>query len=323
MILHTPVLLNEVCSFLRPESKLIVDCTLGHGGHAMTLLSLAKDAKLIGFDVDEIMLKKAEFRIQNSEKEIKSSGATHHPSFTKEDKKENNNVEEDGGRSRKIEERVEYVHESYANIVSVLEGRKMDFILNDLGVNLEHFKAVERGFSIRGTANLDMRFDTSTGASAADILKTYSTDQLKDMFEHYADFSSAKAFQLAQHIVASRKQKAIITTQDFKILLNECGLGDKACTVIFQSLRIETNKEMDNLKKFLSVFPETLNSTGRCLIITYHSTEDRFVKQAFNALVATGNYKLVTKKAVQPNYKEVAVNRAARSAKLRILEKIN
>jgi 16S rRNA (cytosine1402-N4)-methyltransferase len=105
--------------------------------------------------------------------------------------------------------------------------------------------------------------------------------------------------------------------------LNDCWLGDKACTVIFQSLRIETNKELDNLKAFLLAFPETLNLSWRCLIITYHSIEDRFVKQAFNELVASWAYKLVTKKAVKPNYKEVANNRAARSAKLRILQKIN
>ena len=289
MILHTPVLLKEVCSFLNPESKLIVDCTLGHGWHAMVLLSLAKDAKLIGFDIDELMLKKAEFRIQNSEWEISK--------------------------------RIEYVHGNYSDIQNVLDGRKTDFILNDLGVNLEHFKAVERGFSIRWTAPLDMRFDTSQGRTAADILANYTTDQLTHIFELYADFSSPKALELAQHIVTTRKQNSIVTTQDFKALLNDCWLWDKACTVIFQSLRIETNKELDNLKMFLSVFPETLNSSWRCCIITYHSIEDRLVKQAFIALVATWKYRLVTKKPVMPNYKEVVVNRAARSAKMRILEK--
>lgn len=289
MILHTPVLLNEVCSYLDMESKLIVDCTLGHGGHAMVLLSLAKKATLIGFDVDELMMKKAEFRVQNSE--------------------------------WNLSERIEYIHGNYAEIKNVLKGKKADFILNDLWVNLEHFKAVERGFSIRGQANLDMRFDTSQGPTAADIVNKYTTDQLKHIFEVYADFSSPKALELAQHIVTTRKQKPIVTTQDFKILLNDCWLWDKACTVIFQSLRIETNKELDNLNMFLSAFPETLSSAWRCLIITYHSIEDRLVKQAFNQLVATWNYRLVTKKPVMPNYKEVAVNRAARSAKLRILER--
>jgi len=291
MLIHTPVLLNEVCFYLDPESKLIVDCTLGHGGHAMALLSIAKNAELIGFDVDELMLKKAEFRIQNSEWNISS--------------------------------RIQYVHGNYADIKNVLKGKKADFVLNDLGVNLEHFKAVERGFSIRGQANLDMRFDTSQWPTAADILAKYTTDQLKNIFEIYADFSAPKALELAQHIVTTRKQKPIVTTQDFKIVLNDCGLGDPACTVIFQSLRIETNKELDNLKRFLSEFPETLNSGWRCLVITYHSIEDRLVKQAFHYLVATWKYTLVVKKTIKPNYKEVAVNRAARSAKLRILEKIN
>ena len=290
MILHTPVLLHEVCSFLYPEDKLIVDCTLGHGWHTMKLLSIATSAKLIGFDVDELMMKKAKLRIQNSE--------------------------------WNFSQRMEYVHGNYADIKNVLQGRKADFILNDLGVNLEHFKAVERGFSIRGVAPLDMRFDTSKGPTAADIVATYSTDQLTHIFEQYADFSSPKALELAQHIVTTRKQKPIITTQDFKIVLNECWLGDKACTVIFQALRIETNHELDNLQRFLSAFPETMNLAWRCLIITYHSIEDRFVKQTFNELVATWNYRLVTKKPIMPNYKEVAVNRAARSAKLRILERL-
>ena len=290
MILHTPVLLKEVCSFLNIESKLIVDCTLGHGWHTMELLSLAKNANLIGFDVDELMLKKAEFIIQNAEWNISS--------------------------------RMEYVHGNYSDIKNVVWERKVDFILNDLGVNLEHFKAVERGFSIRGNASLDMRFDTSQWSTAADILANYTTDQLTHVFELYADFSSLKALELAQHIVTTRKQKPIVTTQDFKALLNDCWLWDKACTVIFQSLRIETNKELDNLKMFLSVFPETLNSSWRCCIITYHSIEDRLVKQAFIALVATWKYRLVTKKPVMPNYKEVAVNRAARSAKMRIIERI-
>jgi len=94
--------------------------------------------------------------------------------------------------------------------------------LNDLGVNLEHFKAVERGFSIRGIAPLDMRFDTSQGPTAAEIVATYTTDQLKTIFEQYADFSSPKALELAQHIIVTRKQKSIVTTQDFKAVLNEC-----------------------------------------------------------------------------------------------------
>ena len=293
MILHTPVLLKEVCSFLDPESKLIVDCTLGHGGHTMAMLWLAPKAKLIGFDVDELMMNKAKIHIKTRELE---SGIT-------------------------MIDRIEFIRWNYADIVAVLNGRKADFILNDLGVNLEHFKAVERGFSIRGVAPLDMRFDTSKWPTAADILKTYTTDQLVHIFEQYADFSSPKALELAQHIVITRKNQPIITTQNFKAILNVCGLGDKACTVIFQALRIETNKELDNLKIFLSQFPETLNSSWRCIIITYHSIEDRLVKQAFNALVATWDYRLVTKKPVMPNYKEVAINRAARSAKMRIIER--
>lgn len=193
----------------------------------MELLSIAKDAKLIGFDVDEKMMDKAKIQI--------------------------------GTRDEELEARIEFVHGNYADVVSVLAGRKADYVLNDLGVNLEHFKDIERGFSIRGEAALDMRFDTSKGMTAADLIRTYSIDQLKNIFEIYADFSSPKALELAKHIVTTRKQKQIITTQDLKLVLNDCGLGDKACTVIFQAIRIEVNGELDNLKRFLSEFPETLN----------------------------------------------------------------
>lgn len=159
-----------------------------------------------------------------------------------------------------VDNRIEFVHGNYADIAVVLDGRKAEYILNDLGVNLEHFKDVERGFSIRGEAALDMRFDTSKGMTAAELIRTYSIDQLKNIFEIYADFSSPKALELAQHIVTTRKEKPIISTQDLKLVLNACGLGDKACTVIFQAIRIEVNGELDNLKRFLSEFPQTLNS---------------------------------------------------------------
>lgn len=296
MIVHTPVMLKEVCEYMPLETKLIVDCTLWHGGHAMALLSIAKNAKLIGFDVDEKMMDKA--RLQLATK-----------------------IDENGQKLLDVASRIDFFHGNYADIGVVLAWRKADYILNDLWVNLEHFKDVERGFSIRWEAALDMRFDTSTWPSAADILASYTIDQLTHIFQEYADFSSAKAIELAKHIVTTRKEKPIVTTQDLKLILNSCGLGDKACTVIFQSLRIETNHELDNLKKFLSAFPETLNLAWRCCMITYHSIEDRLVKQAFNELVATWDYKLVTKKAIMPNYKEVAANRAARSAKIRVIEK--
>lgn len=215
-------MLQEVCDYLSQESKLIVDCTLGHGGHAAKLLALAKDAKLIGFDIDELMMNKAK-------------------TFLKE-----------------YDDRMEYVRGNYADIKNVLKDRKADYILNDLGVNLEHFKDIERGFSIRGDVPLDMRFDRSQKKSAATVVNSYSLDQLKQVFEIYADFSSPKALELAQHIVSTRKQKPIETTQELKKILNDCGLGDPASIVIFQALRIETNGEMDNLQKFLADFPECL-----------------------------------------------------------------
>lgn len=103
-----------------------------------------------------------------------------------------------------------------------------------------------------------MRFDTSTGKTAADVLNTYSLEELVRVFEQYADFSSGKAQEIARHILSIRKNTPFETTQDLKLALNACGLGDKACTVIFQSIRIEVNGELDNLKRFLADFPKTL-----------------------------------------------------------------
>lgn len=157
-------------------------------------MTLAQNAHLIAFDIDELMMNKAKLLIEIRDNE----------------------------QGTNIGTRIEYVRGNYADIVFVLHDRKADFILNDLGVNLEHFKAVERGFSIRGIAPLDMRFDTTQAKSAATLLATYSSDQLRHLFEHYADFSSAKALELAQHIVTTRKQKPIITTQDLKLILNTC-----------------------------------------------------------------------------------------------------
>lgn len=281
-------MLSEVCSFLDPQYTHLVDCTLGHGGHTMALLSIAQQAHMIAFDVDEHMMDTAKIRTQEAG----------------------------------VADRISFVHRNYADLLSVLWDQKVDFILNDLGVNLEHFKAVERGFSIRGNAFLDMRFDTSTGKTAADVLNTYSLEQLVRVFEQYADFSSPKAQEIARHLVSLRKKTPFATTQDFKLALHDCGLWDKASTVIFQSIRIEVNGELDNLKRFLIDFPKTLTLSWRCLVITYHSDEDRLVKQSFAELVKTWKYRLLTKKPIIPTYKEVAVNRAARSAKMRIVERI-
>lgn len=192
------------------------------------------DAKIIGIDVDEKMIEKAKLRFKPTGS---SSLAT----------------------SLNREDQVTCLRMSYADVDKVLSKTKADFILLDLGVNLEHFLATERGFSLKGNAPLDMRYDQRRTMTAADVVNTYSQSDLKDLFVNYADFTEKKAEELAQTIIHERKKNRISTTFDLKKILGLCGLGNSAVAVIFQAIRIEVNGELDNLEKFLSTFATCLN----------------------------------------------------------------
>ncbi len=284
MIIHSPVLLEEVCSFVPSGVKLIVDGTLGHGWHSLAFLQRFPGVHLIWLDVDEGILHKAKERLKEYEKQT------------------------------------ELIHSSYSNLDNVLHGRKADYILLDLGVNLEHFLDTQRGFSFKGNATLDMRFDQTLDTSALKIIQTYKESDLSNLFIRYADFTQKKAQELAEAIVRSRKKEVLDTTFALKHVLSSCGLGQSAMAVIFQAIRIEVNQEIRNLETFLEKIPSFLAPGGRCAIMSYHSIEDRCVKQAFQSLVESWKFKLLTKKVIQPHYTEVAKNKAARSAKMRVIE---
>ncbi len=293
MILHEPVLKNEVISFLQKDASVIIDGTLGHGGHINAMIEHIENNNLIaiGLDVDKIMIKKAKTKIEEQK--------------------------DDSSKQARI------IHESYANINKVLKQEDLpgaDFILLDIGVNLEHFKDTSRWFSIKGDANLDMRFNTEASQNAHQLINKYSEDQLSSVFEDYAEFSTSKSHEIAQTILKQRKHTPIATTQQLKIILKECWLGEKACAVIFQAIRIEVNQELENLKTCLNKLSQILKPWGRCLVLSYHSLEDRIVKQKFKALSQEW-FTLLTKKVVKPHYTEVQKNKAARSAKLRCIQK--
>ena len=285
MIIHSPVMLTEVLSFVPEHAKLIVDGTLGHWWHTMVMAEKFPDARIIGLDIDEKMLAKAECRVKS------------------------------------VEWRVECVQKSYADIKNILQWKKADYMLLDLWVNLEHFLATERGFSLKGNAPLDMRFDQTKTKTAEEVVNTYNSSDLKNLFVRYGDFTEKKAEELADTICRERKKTRISTTFDLKKVLGLCGLGNSAVAVIFQAIRIEVNGELDNLERFLSTFAECLNTGWRCAIMSYHSIEDRLVKQSFLQLVNTWWFALLTKKVIVPHYKEVEKNKAARSAKLRVIER--
>lgn len=287
MINHFPVMLNEVLESIPMNCKIVVDWTLGHWWHSRAILEkFPSIKKLFGFDLDP------------------------------------NILEETKNRLKDLEDKIEFIWSSYVDIPKFLWGQKADFVLLDLWVNMEHFKDWERGFSLNYNSKLDMRFDNKNGKTAYDIINDYSEQELIRIFVDYAEFSIPKAQEIARIMVRERKNKKIETTFELKNLLNQVGLGQKASTVIFQAIRIETNKEIDSLKLMLDQLPNVLSDWWRCGIITFHSLEDRIVKNYFKDLSKSGLFELVYKKAIPANYQEVLKNRASRSAKYRVIEKI-
>lgn len=271
-------------------TKIVVDGTLGHGWHTKAILETYPEiSSVLGIDEDAIMLEKANKQL--------SSQAN----------------------------RVIFEQWSYAQTDILLKKHNLknaDYILLDIGVNMEHFKDGSRGFSTNVDAPLDMRFNSNTEVNAYHIINQYPAHQLAKVFITYADFAERQAEKIAEHIVHKRKEKEIKTTQELKNIFHDLWMGMKPIAVLFQALRIETNKEIDNLKLFLSKIDGVLSPWWRCAIISYHSIEDKTVKEKYKELVETGKYKLVSKKAIIPDYKEIEKNKAARSAKLRIIEKL-
>jgi 16S rRNA (cytosine1402-N4)-methyltransferase len=294
MIKHVPVMLDDVINNLPENLEIVVDGTLWHGWHSWIMLErFSSIKKLIWFDLDPNILLDTKDRLS------------------------------------KYSDKIEFIWRSYTEIESVLSdmwGLKIDFMLLDLWVNMEHFKDWTRGFSLNYDAPLDMRFDNKNkwldNKTAYDIINKYNIIDLTKIFVEYAEFTEQKSQEIAREIVRARKSDPIKTTFDLKNVLSNVWLWQKASVVIFQAIRIETNKEIDNLKLVLNQIPNILSNWWRCGIITFHSIEDRIVKLFFKKLAQQDWFNLVFKKAVKPHYKEVEKNRASRSAKYRIIEKI-
>lgn len=307
---HVPVLLNECIDALniKPDG-IYVDLTLGRAGHSSVILSKLTSGKLYAFDKDEDAL-----------------------SFSKE-------------RLSKISSNFEIIHQDFRFFRSELEARdvkKVDGILMDLGVSSPQFDDPTRGFSYRVNAKLDMRMDQSQDLTACDVVNTYSLVELARVFREYGE--EKYSFQIAKRIVSEReKGRKIETTFDLVDIIKECKpqkeLAKKGhpAKQIFQALRIEVNDELGALKSTLDDALEMLNSKGRLVIISFHSLEDRIVKQAFNnvsrvigsrhdvyALPSEGDepkYILVNKKITLPSEEELEKNPRSKSAKMRAIER--
>lgn len=294
---HNPVLLKETVDGLNinPDG-VYVDVTFGGGGHSREILSRLSDkGRLFAFDQDEDAL---------------------------------NNIIDD--------ERFTLIHENFRFIKRFLRFhgvRKVDGILGDFGVSSHQFDEAGRGFSIRFDAELDMRMSKKMSTSAYDVVNDYSEEELRRMFSVYGELTNAKA--IATKIVASREEK-INTIEELKDVVSKFlpqHAEHKVLAKIFQAIRIEVNEELLVIEEFLLQTPELLDKGGRLSLISYHSLEDRLVKRFIRSGMFEGepekdfygNISVPFKKKgkmIIPSAEEIKVNNRARSAKLRIAERI-
>lgn len=297
-IYHIPVLLDESINGmnLKPGGT-YVDVTFGGGGHSKEILRrMDKDSRLFSFDQDE----DAERNIVND------------------------------SRFTFVRSNFRYLH----NFLRYYDVEGVDAILADLGVSSHHFDDSERGFSFRFEGSLDMRMNKRAGKTAADIVNTYDEEQLANLFYLYGELKNSR--KLASVLVKARMQNPIQTIGEFLEIVKPLFGRErekKELAKVFQALRIEVNQEMEALKEMLYAATETLNPGGRLVVITYHSLEDRIVKN----LMKTGNiegkaeqdffgnvqtpFRLVNNKVIVPDDAEIERNPRSRSAKLRIAEK--
>lgn len=309
--IHEPVLLGEVRKALRLESVAplniqarpayagrFIDATVGTGGHSLEIVKRKKD--LIGIDVDSRHLEVAGKRLKKAcpvpEKDVRVP--------------------------------FKLVQGNFAKIDEIAKKHKfenVDGILFDLGVSSLHFEDNSRGFSFKNrSAPLDMRFDQrSQGVTASDLLNSLRNDQLQELFEVVLDRRFAK--KLTEKVVESRAKGLIKTVGDFlEIVKGVIPTRGKLhpATLPFLAVRIAVNSELENLKEALPRAFSLLKARGRLVIISFHSGEDREVKSFFRKMQRKGYAKVITKKPILPTKAEIAKNPRARSAKMRVLEKV-
>ena len=295
---HEPVMLKECIGGLQinPDG-IYVDVTYGGGGHSRAILEhLGPDGRLFGFDQD----------LDASSQLIEDN-------------------------------RLTFVQHNFRFLKRFLKLHgvtKVDGILADLGVSSHQLNEAERGFSYRFDALLDMRMNQVGDVTASDILRDYSVEELQRIFSEYGEVRNSKT--LAEAIVEQRESREIKTISDLLIILDPLVRGKRAryLAQVFQALRIEVNDEMSALRDFLESAKEVLKPEGRLVVMSYHSLEDRYVKNFMKKGTFDGEFikddfgkiyrpfKVLTKKAVEASEEELKRNSRARSAKLRIAERL-
>jgi 16S rRNA (cytosine1402-N4)-methyltransferase len=293
---HIPVLAKRLAEQINlPPDGVMVDVTIGHGGHSLLFgQKLGPAGVIVGLDVDKRAIQRAQFILKD------------------------------------LSCKVILVHTNFSQIGRQLhkEGiEKVDFILADLGLCSAHLADAKMGLSFLENMPLDMRIDKRLKRTAADIVNNADEKSLADLIYKFGQDRASR--RIAKFIVRERQRRAVTTTSQLaSIVCRALGRPEQRgkrkihpATRTFQALRIEVNKELENLEKLLSASPELLKRNGRIAVISFHSLEDRVVKNDFKGNEKEGIYKIVTKKPLVPSREEIAENRRARSAKLRIAEK--
>lgn len=294
---HHSVLRDEVLRLLDlGERRVIVDCTTGLGGHAEAMLEAAPaDALLIGMDVDESNLLRAKERLA------------------------------------RFGSRVRLFQANFADADEVLRQADLkgaDAILADLGVASSQLDDSLRGLSFMKEGPLDMRLDQSQRITASILINTLGSEELADLIYRYGEERYSR--RIARAIVAAREDHTIDSTTElaeiialaFPPAVRRTRKGVHVATRTFQALRIAVNREMESLEKLLELLPKLLNIGGRAAVISFHSLEDRPVKQAFANWAASGKARVLTPKPIEATAQEVEWNPRSRSAKLRGVEKV-
>ena len=287
-IIHKPVMIKEVLSFIPENSNIVVDATLGEGGHTKAMLDL--NLEVYGFERDKNILEIAKKRLADYKKFY-------------------------------------YYNNTYDKMIDSLPKNiigNVDFILYDLGVSMFHFKKAERGFSFNENNKLDMRLGINK-INAYEVINKYEKKDLERIFKEYGEIKNYS--KLAEIIIKEKNKKNIETAKELEnIIFHNSDKSKKygkinPATLIFQAIRIEVNDELNILKKSIENIKNILKKYGVVVIISYHSLEDRIVKRFFKDNEKTKNkdgiFKLLNSKVLKPTNEEIKLNIASRSAKLR------
>jgi len=293
---HIPVLATTLAEQINlPPDGVMVDATIGQGGHSFLFgQNLGPEGVIVGFDLDKNTIRRAQFIL------------------------------------KALSCRVILLCANFSQITIQLNKQgidKADFILADLGLCSAHLADVELGLSFLEDMPLDMRIDKRLKRTAADIINKADEKSLADLIYKLGQERASR--RIARFIVRGRQRRAVTTTSQLSAIVCKA-LGQPQqkrrskihpATRTFQALRIAVNKELENLEKLLAAAPQLLNKNGRIAVIGFHSLEDRLVKNNFKENERAGIYRIITKKPIVPSRQEIADNRRARSAKLRIAER--